>query len=188
MAIPLTSRVSNGGSLDGRANYVQGQPLQVPKALQHWYNGTTQVALPDGHMITPCNFCYLKYNPDAFSQPVIANPNNPTTNISDTYWTGNQAIDYGGMRAPTINNLNLTLKRSFKVTERVGIDFQANVSNALNHANFQTYGLALGGVNLAASNSTDTPLGAGTGSSSYGTHGNGTFDSRQVELQMKVRF
>jgi hypothetical protein len=148
-------------------------------------------------MITPCNFCFLKYNPDAFSQPVIPNPNNPTTYISDTYWTGNQAIDYGGMRAPLINNLNLTLKRSFKVTERVGIDFQANMSNALNHANFQTYGLALGGVNVqppgsgaagTGTNGTGTPLGAGTGSSSYGTHGNGTFDSRQVELQMKVRF
>ena len=54
----------SSGSLDGRPNINPNEPFQVPKALQHWYNGKTSVTLPDGRVITPCAYCFLKYNPD----------------------------------------------------------------------------------------------------------------------------
>ena len=174
---PIDITDLNAGSLDGRSNRVAGEPLEVPKALQHWYNGNTTVTLPDGRSITPCNYCFLKYNVDAFSAPVIANPNSAGKYLNDTYWTGNQAIDYGGLRAPIISNLNFTLKRNFRVTEKLGVDFQANATNVLNHANFQTFTMDLGGVNTTAPSAANanTQLGQGTGSSSYGTHGLTTF-------------
>jgi hypothetical protein len=185
---PIEVTGDSTGSLDQRPDRAPGEPLQLPKALQHWYNGKTKVTLPDGRVITPCALCFLKYNPDAFSAPTIPNPTSTGKYLNDTYWLGNAAMDYSGFRAPSINNLNFSLRRSFRVRERVSIDFQANASNLLNHPNFETYTSALGSVNVSASNSTNTALGQGTGSSSYGTHSTTTFDSRQITLQMVVKF
>jgi len=182
--------VSNAwtGALNQRPNVVPGAPFQVPKALQHWYDGKTTVTLPDGRSITPCNHCFLKYNVDAFAGATIPNPNAPGKYLNDTYWTGNAAIDYAAMRCPSIHNLNITLRRSFQVTERVAVDFQANATNALNYVNFQTYSMDMGGQNTTYPNSTNTKLGQGTSSSSYGTHGLTTFDPRQIEFALKIRF
>jgi len=184
---PIDITGDSSGSLDGRSNRTT-EPLQVPKALQHWYDGKTSVTLPDGNVITPAAYTFLKYNVGAFTSPVIVNPTNSAKYLNDTYWMGTQAVDYGGMRAPMINNLNFTLKRSFRVSDRIGIDFQADATNVLNHPNFETYTSALGSAELTPSNSTNTPLGVATGSSTYGTHSNLTFDSRQIELQMRLRF
>jgi hypothetical protein len=167
---------------------VRGAPFEVPKALQHWYDGKTTVSLPDGRSITPCNHCFLKYNVDAFTGATIPNPNAAGKYLNDTYWTGNAAIDYAAMRAPSIHNLNITLRRSFQVTERVAVDFQANATNALNYVNFQTYSMDLGAQNTTYPSSTNSPLGSGTSSSSYGTHGLTTFDPRQLEFALKIRF
>ena len=92
------------------------------------------------------------------------------------------------MRSAALHNLNFTVRRSFKVTERVAAEIQANATNLLNHPQFQTYGYDVGGPNLVPNNGTNTAIGEGTNSSGYGTHGLGTFDPRQIELQMVVRF
>ena len=78
----------DSGSMNNLPNRVPGEPLQVPKALQHWYNGSTTVTLPDGRQITPCANCFLQYNVDAFSLPVIPNPTTPGAYINDNYWAG----------------------------------------------------------------------------------------------------
>jgi len=141
---PLDIYDNDPGSLDARPNRATNEPLLLPKIDQKWYNGTTPVTLPDGRIITPANFTFLKFNPDAFNTPVIPNPTNSAKYLNDTYWLGNSAINYSTIRDPSINNLNFSIRRNFKVTERLAIEFQANATNLLNHPNIETYTTDLG--------------------------------------------
>jgi len=185
---PLDIYDDDSGALNGRPNRAINEPLLLPKADQKWYNGTTPVTLPDGRIITPCNFCFLKYNPDAFIGAYIANPTSAGKYLADTYWLGNSALNYSTVRDPSINNTNLTIRRNFKVTERLAVELQANATNLLNHPNIRTYTADPGSMNLTAATTTNTSLGQGTNSSNYGTHGLTDFDNRQIEFQLNVRF
>jgi hypothetical protein len=85
----------------------------------------------------------------------------------------------------------MSIARTFKATEKLAVDFSANFTNFLNHAQFGIYGgynTSLGGINLTPNGPTNTQLGQPTGSSSYGTHGLSTYDPRQIEFQLKIRF
>ena len=61
--------------MDSRPNLNPGEPLVLPSNLQGWYNGKTTITLPDGRQYIPCNQCYLKYNPDAFTGQVLTEAN-----------------------------------------------------------------------------------------------------------------
>ena len=54
-----------------------------------WETRTVET-LPDGRKITPCNFCFLKFNSDAFQGRVVTTPNGSVVN--DVYWFGNAAL------------------------------------------------------------------------------------------------
>jgi len=185
---PLDIYDDDAGALNSRPNRAINEQLLLPKVDQKWYNGTTPVTLPDGRIITPCNYCFLKYNPDAFVGAYIASPTTAGKYLNDTYWLGNSALNYSTVRDPSINNLNFTIKRAFKVTERLAVELQANATNVLNHPNIKTYSADPGGMNLISSNTTNTSLGQGSNSSAYGTHGLTDFDNRQIEFQLNVRF
>jgi hypothetical protein len=185
---PLDIYDDDAGALNGRPNRAPNEQLLLPKVDQKWYNGTTPVTLPDGRIVTPCNFCFLKYNPDAFIGAYIANPTSAGKYLNDTYWMGNSALNYSTVRDPSINNTNLTIRRNFKVTEKLAVELQANATNLLNHPNIKTYTADPGSMNLTASTTTNTSLGQGTNSSNYGTHGLTDFDNRQIEFQLNVRF
>ena len=184
---PLGPNNASTGSLNGRPNLIPGEPLVLPKSLQGWYNGSTTVTLPDGRKYTPCAQCYLKYNPDAFGGEVAATPNG--SSVTNIYWMGNAAIDYGDMRGPGRSNVDLTLSRNFRLRENVTLSIRANVSNAFNHTQFlsNSYNTGLGGT--VAVGTPATGLLAGQGSSnSYGTHGLNTFDPRQIILEGRIQF
>ncbi len=194
---PIPVSGASTGSLNSTPNRVPGEPLMVPKALQHWYNGTTTVTLPDGRQITPCANCYLLYNVDAFSGPVIPNPTQPGQYLADNYYFGNAAITYSGIRAPGRSNLDLSVSRNFRLTERYALEFSAHATNAFNHAQFGgsvassgAYNTGLGAINVTppSAGNTNTQLGQGTNSSVYGTYGLSTYDPRQIELGLKLRF
>src|SRR6516225_6926139 len=165
------------------------EPLVLPSSYQHWYDGKTSVTLPDGRQYTPCAQCFLKFNPDAFIAPILTTANG--THQVDLYWMGNQAINYGAMHGPGRNNIDLTLTRDFRVTERFSASFMANVTNALNHTQFRpgSYNMALGSAQV-----TDIPaVGIKAGESqatttSYGSHNMITFDPRQMILELRLRF
>jgi trimeric autotransporter adhesin len=184
---PLGPTDANSGALNGRPNLVQGQALTLPKSLQGWYNGTTTITLPDGRKYTPCAQCYLKYNPDAFSGEVVSTPNG--SSVTDIYWTGDAALNYGAIRGPGRNNVDLTLSRNFHLTERVVLSIRANVSNAFNHTQFlsNSYSTDLGGTVAVGTPALGVIAGQGS-SNSYGTHGLGTFDPRQVILEGRIQF
>jgi hypothetical protein len=189
---PLDITDDAPGSLDYRPNRVANEPLVLPKNLQGWYNNSQTVTLPDGRIYTPNSGAastFLKFNPDAFSAPVIPNPTSAGKYINDTYWLGNSAINYGSLRDPSINNLNFSLTRDFKLTERFTFELQANVTNTFNHPNIETYLADLGGgTEESPSNSSNIPLGYSNGTSSYGTHNLTTFDFRQIELVGRLTF
>jgi len=176
------------GSLNGLPNVVPGVPRELPQQLQGWYDGKTTITLPSGRQITPNANSFLKYNPDAFRGRVIPNPNAPGSFIEDRYWYGTAGLTYAGLRNPRRNNVNLSIARSFQATERFVVEFSADVFNFFNHTQFRSYDSFLGGVVTQADPATNTPLGAVSGGSSYGTHGLATFDPRQVEVNLRVRF
>jgi hypothetical protein len=176
---------------------VATQPLQVPQSLQHWYDGKTTVTLPDGRQITPCANCFLKYNVDAFAGSVIPDPNRTGQYLANNYYVGDAAITYSEIRAPHRVNLDLNISRKFNLTERISMEFTASATNALNHPQFGGsfassggYNMNLGSINVIppTSGSTGTQLGQGTSSSTFGTYGTGTYDPRQLELGLKIRF
>jgi hypothetical protein len=194
---PVPISGASGGSLNSLPNRVPGEPLMVPKSLQHWYNGKTTITLPDGRQITPCANCYLLYNVDAFAGQVVPDPNHAGQYIADAYWWGNAAITYSGIRSPGRANLDLSISRNFRITERYTLEFSAHATNAFNHPEFGGsiassggYSTGLGSINVTAptSSNTNTQLGQGTGSSNFGTYGLTTYDSRQIELGLRFRF
>jgi hypothetical protein len=184
--IPVQITGASTGSLNAKPNRVAGEPFEVPKDLQHWYNGKTTVTLPDGRKITPCANCYLIYNPDAFAGSVVTTPSGAT--VPNVYWFGNAANTYEGIRTPIINNWNLSLARTFRPKEWITLDFAAQATNAFNHTQFRPdVNGALGATSVAVNSPLNIQPGQGQ-SSTFGSIGNTTYDPRQIELQLKIRF
>ncbi len=74
------------------------------------------------------------------------------------------------------------------MVRRFNVDFAAQFTNALNHTQFKpAMTMALGNTNVQL----NSPLGIQPGqgqSSNFGTRGNSTYDPRQVEAVLKIRF
>uniref|UniRef100_Q027I8 Cna B domain protein n=1 Tax=Solibacter usitatus (strain Ellin6076) TaxID=234267 RepID=Q027I8_SOLUE len=185
---PLSPSGANGNSLDGRPNRNPSEPLVLPSSYQKWYDGKTSITLPDGRQYTPCAQCYLMYNPDAFTGQTLTTANGG--HQTDLYWVGNAAIDYGDMRGPGRNNLDLTLTRDFRIRERYSLSFRANVTNALNHTQFRTgsYNMGLGSTQVTDVPAQGLVAGQGQSAATYGSHNLNTFDPRQMIMEMRLRF
>jgi trimeric autotransporter adhesin len=183
---PIFVTGANTGAINGRPNRAAGEPLEVPSALQHWYDGKTRVTLPDGRVIQPPVNTFLKYNPDAFAGQVATAANG--TLVNDNFWWGTAALDYGVLRDNGRVNFDLSLRRTFRVNERFALDFFGQASNVLNHAEFRpdTTG-ALGGTNLTVGGTSNLVPGQPQ-SASFGSYGVATFDPRQVFFSLKLQF
>jgi hypothetical protein len=178
--------ISGGAGLTGRPDRVPGVAVEVPKELQRWYDGKTVVSLPSGRQILPPAFTYLKYSTDAFTGRAVKMSDG--TYQGDLYYYSTAALDYADIRGPGRNNWNLNLERTFKISERVSVEFSAQLTNAFNHTQFRpSITGGLGGPNTIPNQPINVPVGA-LSSSSFGTHGTDTFDPRQMEFQLKVRF
>jgi trimeric autotransporter adhesin len=181
----VISGASDGASVT-RPNPVAGVPVEVPKELQRWYDGTTSVTLPCGRVITPSKNTFLKYSSCGFAGQVVQAPNGKF--VPDVYWVGRAAQTYGYLRTPGRFNIDVSIRRSFKIREGKDLEVSADATNLLNHPELSgTYTGALGNTNLV-SNATKG-LAPGMGSSdTYGTIGLSTFDPRQVTLHLQLRF
>jgi trimeric autotransporter adhesin len=177
---------SNIGSIDGKC-IATGQPLEVPKALQHWYNGSQSVTLPDGHQITPNSYTYLKWNPDAFTNQIVQFPNG---NYSlDQYWYGSTPTYMTQLRMPAFQNVNLNITREFPIREKYNFELLGEFTNFFNHQNFLP-GAVSNGVSSITSTSS-LPPGAAigeNGNSSFGTLSPDMMDPRQVTLTARFTF
>ncbi|GIU77134.1 MAG: hypothetical protein KatS3mg005_0372 [Bryobacteraceae bacterium] len=178
----------NTNSINGRPHRIEGVPIELPKELQRWYDGRTTVTLPDGRRITPCAFCFLKYNVGAFRGSTTTAANGNT--ILDMMWWGTAATNYGDLTGPGRDNLNLSLEKSFKVKERFDFLLSAEATNALNNVQFKPRlnNVSVGGLQPTRDPSRGLEVGMGT-SSNFGTiNAANTFDPRQIEFRLRIRF
>ena len=183
---PFAISGDNSGAAYGHPDAVQGAPLEVPAALQRWYDGKTSVTLPDGRVITPTKNTFLKYYEGAFRGRVLTTPNGSV--VPDVFWYGTVANTLDGLRNFGRINLDLSLRRTFRVTERISLDVAADATNLLNHTELSgSFNGALGGTNTVTNASRGLLPGMGT-SDTYGTIGVTAFDPRQVTLNAKIRF
>jgi trimeric autotransporter adhesin len=183
---PISIGSPSTGSVRGLGNRIPGVPVEVPQALQHWYDGKTAVTLSCGRVITPAVRTFLKYNACAFAGQVLTAPNGSI--ISDQYWFGTAAQDYGDIRTPGHSNIDISLQREFSIKERYKLQLVANAANILNHPELNSaYSGSLGSTVTAPNAATGLQAGMGS-SSGYGAVGQGTFAPRQVTLSVRIRF
>ncbi len=162
-----------------------GQPLEVPKTLQHWYDGKTTVTLPDGHQVTPGPYTFLKWNPDAFTNQIVQFPNGQYA--VDQYWYGTTNQYNTNLRLPSFQNVNLNVTRQFALRERYQLELLGEFTDLFNHQNF---------LPSAVENNFATPIlaptsGAGigqNGDSDAGTLSPNMMDPRQITLSARFTF
>src|SRR6185437_9903364 len=121
-----------------------------PQNLQHWYDGRTTVTLPDGRQITPAKNTYLKYYEGAWAGRVVQVSNG--SYVPDVFWWGTAAQTFDQLRGPGRFNIDLSLRRTFRIRERLTLEFAANATNLLNNTQLAAnYSGALGSTNTAVS-------------------------------------
>ncbi len=175
---------SCSGSIDSKC-IPTGQPLEVPKTLQHWYTAGETATLPDGHVVTPGAYTYLKWNPDAFTSQIVQFPNG---NYSvDQYWYGTTKMYDGRLRVPAFKNTNFNITRQFAIRERYKFELVGEFTNFFNNQNFYP-----SAVNNSISPITNPAVGAigqnsGTGAGTLSAPGN-MMDPRQVTLTGRFTF
>lgn len=162
----------------GRA-YVN-QNAALDRAIGGWRLSGTIVA-QTGNPFTPymaVNNSYSLSSNNQWYPNVIGNPNfaNPTIDswfnasalaapAPGTFGNMGRNIFYG----PGLTQINLSLQKSFSITERIKLDFSANSTNALNHPSFGLPDLLIGPGHVGKITTT-------------------TVGGRQMELIGKIRF
>ena len=183
---PIGINGASSGAALARPDRVDGVDFEVPQDLQRWYDGRTTVTLPSGRRITPPANTFLKYNPDAFAGRVVTTPNGRI--VADQFWFGNAQQIYDQVRTDPRFNIDLTIRRSFRITPGMSAEVGADAMNILNHTQFN--GVYTGG--LGATQLTNNPgsgLIVGTGdANNYGTRGMATYNPRQIMLRVGLRF
>jgi len=119
----------------------------------------------------PRNFGNSCVNTACFSTTTLANPTNFDGNARNAF------------RGPDYFNTDLSLRKTFKVTERMDFVLGANAFNILNHVNFQnpqtnSLSSSFGKITSAVSPPT-TP---------YGAFASAAEDMRILQIVAKVRF
>ena len=183
---PLVVTGANSNSLNGRPHVAPGVPRVLPKELQGWYDGKRTVTLPSGRVIRPNAFTYLKFNPDAFVGQTVITANG--SRQRDIFWWGNAAFTYNDVRNEPLNNVNLTVQRSFSLTERFRLELHAHAHNFFNHTQFSpSYATGLGATEIVTNLANGQLAGAGQ-NAAFGAHGLATYDARSIEFVVKLRF
>jgi trimeric autotransporter adhesin len=179
------SGASNGAALT-RPDRVSGVDFELPANLQGWYDGRTQVTLPSGRVITPPAFTYLKYNPDAFAGRVVTTPNGRI--VADQFWYGTAALTYDDFRTDNRFNIDLSLRRDFKLPQGMSLQVGADAMNVLNHTQFSgTYVGALGNT-ITTLNSALGQMPGMASANDFGTRNTNTYNPRQLSLRAMLRF
>lgn len=116
----------------------------------------------------------------------------PNGNIgNDIYWFGTAASRYGDIRGNGRWNVNMSVQREISLRERVALQVSAEASNLFNNTQFRpNMNAGLGGIALTP-NAAQRAAGIQPGmvlNDSFGTWNMATFDPRQIELRIRLRF
>ena len=184
--MPMFLNGDNSGALIGHPDRIAGVPLEVPKEMQHWYDGIQTVTLPNGRIIKPTKNTFLKYYTGAFSGRVITLPNGKIQ--ADQNWVGTVNNTLNELRGPGRFNIDMSLRRNIKFMERYSLEMSAEATNLLNNSQMSgSYSAGLGSTVVTANPALGLLPGMGS-SDTYGTIGTGTFNPREVVLNLKLRF
>ncbi len=128
-------------SVDATANAYSGQPLDLVAGFFNRPDGTQVGARPD--FIPGVPFWLTdptvpgghRLNPAAFALPPL-NPNDPTLSTFARQGT----LGRNEIRQPGIYQINLGLRKQFRLSERLELQFKAETFNLFNHPIFGGYG------------------------------------------------
>ncbi len=183
---PIVISGASDGALIARPDRVPGAPLEVPKELQKWYDGSTLVTLPNGRVIRPSKNTFLKYYTGAWQGRVVKLPNGRYG--ADQNWVGSAAPTFGDFRGPGRFNIDITLRRTIRLRERMSFEMSAEASNALNNPQMRgTYSGSLGSTTVTPNAALGLQPGMGN-SDTFGTISTATYPPREVVLTLRLRF
>lgn len=175
------------GTQNSRCIENTSEPIELPKSLQGWYDGKTQVTLPSGRIITPTKYYYMRYNPDRFTAPMVQFPNG--NYAVDSFSWGTLAKFPGYLRTPYFANVNLTVTRRFRITERMQLEFAAEATNLFNRTNFAPGGVSTSVSPAAiATSATNTKVGQNTNVVFGAQSQSSLYDPRQIALSARFQF
>jgi hypothetical protein len=134
----------------------------------------------------------LKYNIDAFAGRVVTGPNGIP--IPDLFWYGTSAATFGDMRSNATWNVNMSMEKSFKMWERYSVNLAAQATNLFNNTQFKpglntSFGATVLPDTLKANPTLNLKVGQLLDNSNmWGSYTQNTYDARQLELVMRIRF
>ena len=183
--------ITGGPGLNNQPDRISGVPIELPASLQKWYDSPNAidrtVKLPSGREIVVNRYTYLKYNPDAFSQPVVQLANGSFQ--QQIYYFGTAARYYNDLRSPSRYNVNLSLAKTIRAWERVSLLLSAEATNLLNNAQFRPTALNGGTGNaIVAPNAARNEKPGQIQNQNFGSYGLSFYDPRQIELRLRIRF
>ena len=164
----------------GRGRTFLNNNMVADQVIGGWTLSGTIVA-QTGNPFTPYMLVNNSYSlsSNAVQYPnVIGDPNRANPTINSWYNVNDLAAPAPGtfgnlgrnsLYGPGLSSLNLSLQKTFSLTERIKLDFAANATNALNHPSFAQ---------------PDLLIGAGHVGQITGV----TVNGRQMEIVGKVRF
>ena len=134
------------------------------------------------------------------AQPVSAIPSNcgssaittpcfTAANFSATPAAFINGLGRNALRGPGFFNTDMTLRKNFRITERIGFQLGANAFNVFNHPNFNApsantaFGGLFGTINNAIVSGNPQPP-----TSPYGAFASAAVDARIVQVQGKITF
>ncbi len=185
--------VSAGWGLDGIFTASSGQPYNVNYLFEGNFNNSGEFfGRPDlvGNPLAGTKAPNQFLNLSAFQVPCTVDGSGNC--ISGTQHFGN--LGRNAFNGPSYTDLDFSLVKDTKITERVGVQFRVNVFNILNHPNFANplwpnfgvdflqNGISANGRGVGFLPITVTPD-VGLGNPFLGGGG-----SRNIELAMRVKF
>ncbi|MGH7593189.1 MAG: hypothetical protein ACRELE_04995 [Gemmatimonadales bacterium] len=82
------------------------------------------------------------------------------------------------------------MERTFRIREGLTLDLSAHATNVLNHTEplANAFSLSLGGTNILPNAATGIVPGNFSNGSGFGVMSNATYDPRQIEFEVRLRF
>lgn len=126
-------RISSGWSVDGVTTLASGQPFNVNYLFEGDFNGSGEFfGRPDmvGNPFGGTNGSSVLLNLSAFAAPCFVNPGG--TCVSNQHF-GN--VGRNAFVGPNYKNVDFSMAKDTKLTERLSMQLRVNVYNVFNHPN-----------------------------------------------------
>lgn len=164
----LASKVLGGWEVAGLSTFQSGRPFDIYSSRDSEYTGLSNRPDLVGSTELPADAPKTQTGPPvtAFAIQPFGRPGNLGRNV----FTG-----------PLLFNTDIDLLKRFTFTERVNLEFRAEVYNVFNHLQFQNPGTSGSGNTLADPGTFGLSL-------SELTQPDGTTAARQIQLALRLRF